>query len=252
MQLQHIAVQLIGIFFHPFDAVIAKQRFFQTVETGKFRIFRFFLEVVFAGVDAAVKVREQLGNGLDALVMLTRRGVQRFRFFDIAGFHRVGKGFGAANQLRGFRRHIGFIGGDRVAEAQHRIRFRRVFGGGAGDDQFAFRVGEQATGHVIFARLQVRGELLSKARRDVFALFHHHHPFQNLPLQRFLAVVLNNKLGFTRVNGHLHRLALLVVDGDFDLRDIRSLSTECRAEQRGHGHPQRITAKMNHHDHPFR
>ena len=149
--------------------------------------------------------------------MLTRRGVQRFRFFDIAGFHRVGKGFGAANQLRGFRRHIGFIGGDRVAEAQHRIRFRRVFGGGAGDDQFAFRVGEQATGHVIFARLQVRGELLSKARRDVFALFHHHHPFQNLPLQRFLAVVLNNKLGFTRVNGHLHRLALLVVDGRVSL-----------------------------------
>ena len=44
--------------------------------------------------------------------------------------------------------------------------------------------------------LQVRGELLSEARRDVFALFHHHHPFQNLPLQRFLAVVLNNKLGF--------------------------------------------------------
>ncbi|VGP33199.1 hypothetical protein SB00610_01863 [Klebsiella quasipneumoniae subsp. similipneumoniae] len=252
MQLQHIAVQLIGIFFHALDAVIAKQRLFQTVESGEFRIFRFFLEIVFAGVDAAVKVREQLSNRLNALVMLARRGVQRFRFFDVASFHRVGKGFGAADQLRGFRRHIGFISGDRFAEAQHRSRFRRVFGGGAGDDQFAFRVSEQTAGHVIFARLQVCGELLGKARRDVFALFHHHHPFQNLPLQRFLAVVLNNKLGFTRVNGDLHRLALFVVDGDFDLRDIRSLSTECRAEQRGHGHPQRITAKMNHHDHPFR
>ena len=50
-----------------------------------------------------------------------------------------------------------------------------------------------------------------------------------------VAVVLNDELGFTRLHRHIHRFALLVVDGNFYLRNIRSLSVACGTEQRGDG-----------------
>ena len=222
------------------------------MEAGEFRIFGFFLVIVFTSINTAVQIGEQLRDRFNALVVLTRRSIQRFRFFNISRLHRVGERFRAANQLCGFRRNVGFIGGNRLAKTQQRIGFRRIFGGGTGHNQLAFRVGQQPAGPIVFARLQVRRQLLRKAWRNVLALFNDHHAFENLPLQRFLTVVLNNELRFPRFHGDVHRLTLFVVNGDFYLRDIRSLSVEGRAEQRCDGKLQRITAKMNHHDHPFR
>ncbi|MNS84658.1 hypothetical protein D3C72_1184910 [compost metagenome] len=155
--------------------------------------------------------------------MLARWRVQRFGFLDITRFYRVGKGFGTGNQVCGLFGHVGFIGGDRLAQTQQRFAFRRIRRGFAFDDQLAFRVGQQAAGHVIFARLQVSRHFLGKARRDVFTLFHHHHAFEDFPLQRLLAMVLNDKLGFTAVDRDGHRLTLFIVHGDFHLRNI------CRA-----------------------
>ncbi|MND14140.1 hypothetical protein D3C80_43240 [compost metagenome] len=252
LQLQHVAVQTVGVALHALGAVVAKQGFFQTVEAGEFRIFRLLLVVVFTGINAAVKIGEQLGDRFDALVVLTRRGIQRFRFFDIARFHRVGEGLRAANQLGSLCRDVGFIGGNRFAEAQQRVGFRRVLGGRTGDNQLPFRVSQQAAGHIVFARLQVSRQLLRKARRNVFALFHDHHAFKDLPLQRLLTVVLNDELRFTRFHGHVHRFTLLVINGHFYLRNIRSLDAKGGAEQRCDGKLQRITAKMSHYDHPFR
>ncbi|MNB99452.1 hypothetical protein D3C75_467310 [compost metagenome] len=174
--------------------------------------------------------------------MLARRCVQGFGFLDIARFHRVGKGFGAGNEIRSLFGDVGFIGRNRVAEAQQGFTFGCISGGftfgciSGGftfDDQFAFRVGQQAAGHVIFARLQVSGHLLAKARRDILSLFHHHYPFEDLPLQRFLAVVLNDELGFTAVDGDAHRLALFVGNGDVNLRHIRRLDRKRRRQQYG-------------------
>ncbi len=197
------------------------------METGEFRIGGFLLVIIFTGIDAAIQVREQLGNRLDALVVLTGWRIQGFRFFDIARFHRVGKGFGAGNQVRRLFGDIRFVGSNGVAEAQQRIALRGVSGSGTFHDQLAFRVGQQAAGHVVFARLQVGGHLLAEARRDVFALFHHHHPFEDLPLQRFLAVVLDDELGFTAVDRDGHRLTLFIIDGNFNLRNICGLRGEC-------------------------
>jgi hypothetical protein len=50
------------------------------VETGEFRIGGFLLEIIFAGINAAIKVREQLGNRLDALVVLTGWRIRDFAF----------------------------------------------------------------------------------------------------------------------------------------------------------------------------
>ncbi len=233
LQLQHVTVELIGVFLHPFGSVIAKQGFFQTVEAGEFRIGGLLLIVVFTGVNAAIEVREQLGNRLDALVVLTGWRIQGFRFFDIARFHRIGKGFGTRHQVRRLFGDVGFIGGNRVAQAQQRCAFGRIRRRCAFDDQLTFRVSQQAAGHLIFPRLKISGHLLAEAWRDILTLFHHHHAFEDLPLQRFLAVVLNNKLGFAAVDGDGHRLALLIVDGDFYLRNICRLSGEGRSEQRG-------------------
>ena len=146
---------MIGVFIHAFDAVIAKQRFFQPVETGEFWIFGFFLVVILAGVNAAIKVREQLSDRLDTFIVLTRWRIQRFSFLDIACFHRIGKGFGAAHQLRSLGANPGFIGGNRFAEAKQRIGFRGTLDRLSGHRQFAFRVSQQAAGHIIFTRLQV-------------------------------------------------------------------------------------------------
>ena len=222
------------------------------METGEFRIFGFFLVVILAGVNAAIEVGEQLGDRFNTFVVLARRRVQRFRLLDIARFHCIGKGFGTANQLRGLGGNVGFIGGNGFTQAEQRIGFGGIFGRLAGHRQFAFRVGQQTAGHIIFARLQVGRQLLRKAGSDILPLFHHHHPFQNLPLQRFLAVVLNDELGFTRLHGDVHRLALFVGDGHFDLRNIGRLGVKSRAEQRSERKLQRITTKMIHHDHPFR
>ena len=233
MQLQHVAVQLVGILLHPFGRIIAKQGFLQTVETGEFRIGRFLLEIIFTGVNAAIKVREQLGDRLNALVMLTGWRVEGFRFFDITGLHRIGKGFGCRCQIRRLFRDVRFIRGNRIAKAQYRSAFRRIGRRFTFDDKLPFRVGQQTAGHLILARLQVGGHLLAEARSDIFALLHHQNTFQDLPLQRLLAVVLNNKLGFTAVHREGHRLTLLVVDGDLNLWNIRAPGGKCRSEQRG-------------------
>ncbi len=197
------------------------------METGEFRIGGFLLVVILTGIDAAIQVREQLGDRLDALVVLAGWRVQRFSFFDIARFHGVGKGFCAGNQIRGLFGHISFIGGDGIAQAQQRVAFGGVGGGSAFNNQLAFRVGQQAAGHVVFTRLQVGSHLLAEARRDVLTLFHHHDPFEDLPLQRFLAVVLDDELGFTAVDRDGHRLTLFIIDGNFNLRNIRGLRGEC-------------------------
>ncbi|MNS84654.1 hypothetical protein D3C72_1184870 [compost metagenome] len=166
--------------------------------------------------------------------MLARRCVQGFRFLDITRFHRVGEGFGPGDQVSGFFGHVGFIGGDRLAQAQQRFAFRRIRRGFAFHDQLAFRIGQQAAGHVVFARLQVGGHLLAKARGDVFTLFHHHYAFKDFPLQRLLAVVLNDKLSFTAVDHDGHRLTLFVVHGNFYLRHIRRARRERISKQRCH------------------
>ena len=80
LQLQHVAVQLLSVFLHPFGGVVAKQGFLQTVETGEFRIGGLLLEIIFTGVNAAIKVREQLGDRLDALVVLTGWRIEDFAF----------------------------------------------------------------------------------------------------------------------------------------------------------------------------
>ena len=56
LQFQHVTVQLCGVFFHPFGGVIAKQGFFKTVETGEFRIGGLLLEIIFAGINAAIQI----------------------------------------------------------------------------------------------------------------------------------------------------------------------------------------------------
>ncbi|MNE40463.1 hypothetical protein D3C80_1344860 [compost metagenome] len=234
MQFQHVGIELFSVFFHALGGVVAKQRFLQTMETGELRIGGFLLIIVFTGVNAAVEIREQLSDRLDALIMLTRWRIQGFRFFDIARFHRVGKGFGSGHQVGGLFRDVRFIRSDRCAEAQQCFAFCRISRRFAFHDQLAFRVSQQAAGHVVFARLQVRGHFLTKTGRDVFTLFHNHHAFEDFPLQRLLAVVLNNKLRFTAVDRDSHRLTLFIVHGHFHLRNISRLSRKRIRKQRCH------------------
>ncbi|CSG39932.1 Uncharacterised protein [Shigella sonnei] len=79
------------------------------METSEFWVGGFLLVIIFTGVNAAIQIGEQFSNRFNALIVLARRRIQCFRFFDIACFNRVGKGFGVGHQLRGFRHDIRFI-----------------------------------------------------------------------------------------------------------------------------------------------
>ncbi len=182
--------------------------------------------------------------------MLASRRIEGFRFGDIACFYRVGKRFGAGNQRGGFGAHPGFVLGHSAFQRHQIALRRRFFTTGGLDDKLAFRVAQQAAGHVIFTRLQVSGHLLAKAWRDVFALFDDHHAFKDFPLQRLLAVVQDDELGFTGVHRERHRLALFVVYGDFHLRNIRRAGGKGGADKRQQRHGKRATAKLIRHDHP--
>ena len=204
------------------------------MEAGEFWIGRFLLVIVFTGINAAIKIGEQLRNRLNALVVLTGGRIQGFRFVDIARFHRIRKGFGSRCQVCRLFDDIRFISGDGIAQAQQGRAFRGIRCGIPLNDELTFRVGQQTAGHVIFTRLQVSRHFLAKARRDIFALFHDHHAFENFPLQRFLAVVLNNKLCLTAVDRNGHRLTLLIIHRHLDLWNISSLSGEGRSNKRCH------------------
>ena len=224
---------MVGVLIHTFGGIVAKQRFLQAVEAGEFRIGGFLLIIIFTRIDAAVEIGEQFSNRFNTLIMLTGWRIQRFRFFQIACFNRISEGFSARNQLRGFSCHISFIFGNRAAQTQQSIALCGIRRCAAFYDQFAFRVSQQTAGHIIFARLQVSGHFLAKAWCNVFALFNHHNAFEDLPLQRFLAMVLDDELRFPGINRDSHRFTLFVVNRDFHLRNIGSLCIKSGGKQRG-------------------
>ena len=45
------------------------------------------LVIIFTGVNAAIQIGEQFSNRFNALIVLARRRIQCFRFFDIACFN---------------------------------------------------------------------------------------------------------------------------------------------------------------------
>ncbi len=232
MQFNGVLIQTIGIFAHVFGRVVGKQRLLQTVEAGEVRIRRFLLVVVFTGVDAAVQIGEQLGDRLDALIVLAGRRVQLARLLHVAGLHRVGEQLGLFHQPVDFFDDVDFVFGDRANQIQ-RVRFAVGSAVGCrGDGQFAFRVAQQPAGHVVFARFQRGGHFLGEARRDVFALFHHHHPFQDFPFDVFLAGVMHHKLRLAGRHRQLHRFALLVVNRDLDLRHVRRQRVDTQRKRR--------------------
>ena len=206
------------------------------------------LIIIFTRIDAAVEIGEQFSNRFNTLIMLTGWRIQGFRFFQIACFNRISEGFSARNQLRGFSCHISFIFGNRAAQTQQSIALCGIRRCAAFYDQFAFRVSQQTAGHIIFARLQVSGHFLAKAWCNVFALFNHHNAFKNFPLQRFLAVVLDDELRFPGVNRDRHRFTLFVVNRDFHLRNIGGLCRKSGCKQRGNTQLQRTTAKIKRHN----
>ncbi|MNT24320.1 hypothetical protein D3C72_1597870 [compost metagenome] len=202
------------------------------METGELRIFRFFLVVIFAGVDTAVQIGEQLGDRLNSLVMLTGRRIEFTRFCHVAGLHGIGEQLGLFDQPFHFFGDVDFVFSNRPNQI-HGVRF--AVGGSTGrrgHGQLAFRIAEQPTGHVVFARFQIGGHLLGEARCDILALFHHHHPFQNFPLHVFLAGVVHHKLGFTGRHRQLHRLTLFVVNGNLYLRHVRRQGINAQRERR--------------------
>ena len=239
---------MVGVLVHTFGGIVAKQRFLQAVEASEFRIGGFLLIIIFTRIDAAVEIGEQFSNRFNTLIMLTGWRIQRFRFFQIASFNRIGKGFGARNQLCGFGCHIGFVFGNRAAQTQQSIALCGIRRCTTFYDQFAFRVSQQAAGHIIFARLQVSRHFLAKAWRNVFAFFNHHNAFEDLPLQRFLAVVLDDELRFPGVYRDRHRFTLFVVNRDFHLRNIGGLCRKSGCKQRGNTQLQRTTAKIKRHN----
>ncbi len=202
------------------------------METGEVRVRRFLLVVVFAGVDAAVQIGEQLGDRLDALIVLAGRRVQLARLLHVTGLHRVGEQLGLFHQPIDFFGDVNFVFGDRANQIQ---RARLAVGsavGRCGDSQFAFRIAQQPAGHVIFARFQRGGHFLGETRRDVLALFHHHHPFQDFPFDVFLAGVVHHKLRLAGRHRQLHWFALLVVDRDLDLRHVRRQGVDAQRKRR--------------------
>ncbi|NUA50716.1 hypothetical protein HAT94_04061 [Dickeya solani] len=227
MQLLGIGVQLIRIVLQALGGVIGKQRFFQPVEAGEFRVVGFLLVVIFTGIDAAVQIGEQLGNRFDTLVVLAGRRVELARLIQLAGFDGIGEQFGLLYQPFHFFGHVNLVLGDRPHQIQH-VGFR---GGGTtagGHHQFTLGVAEQAAGHIVFARFQVGGHFLGKARRDILTLFHHHHPFEDFPLQVFLAGVGDHKLRFARRHGDLHRFTLFIIYCDLNLRNVCGQRVERR------------------------
>ncbi len=133
LQILRIFIEAVSIAAHARVVAVGKQRFFQPVEAGEFRVSGFFLIIVFAGVNAAVEVGEEFGNRLNPLIVLTRRRIERFGFVDITRFYRVGESFGGADQLRHFLHHVGFIVGNRLGKLHHiwfaAGGFRRAAGG---------------------------------------------------------------------------------------------------------------------------
>ena len=206
------------------------------------------LIIIFTRIDAAVEIGEQFSNRFNTLIMLTGWRIQGFRFFHITGFNCIGEGFSARHQLRGFSRHVGFVLGNRAAQTQQSIALCGIRRCAAFYDQFAFRVSQQTAGHIIFARLEVSGHFLAKAWCNVFALFNHHNAFKNFPLQRFLAVVLDDELRFPGIHRDGHRLTLFVVNRDFHLRNIGGLCRKSGCKQRGNTQLQRTTAKIKRHN----
>jgi len=82
--------------------------------------------------------------------------------------------------------------------------------------------------------LQIGGQFLAKARRNVFTLFDHHHAFEDLPLQRFLAVVKDHKLRFACIHCQVHRFTLFVSDRHFHLWNICCVYRECTGNECRH------------------
>ena len=70
------------------------------------------VEVVDAGVDARVEVAEGLGDGLDRLVGLARRGEQRLSRGDVARPQRLREGVRARDEQRRLAFQIAAVGGD--------------------------------------------------------------------------------------------------------------------------------------------
>ena len=152
---------------------------------------------------------------------LAHRGIS---LFDIPGLHRIRKGFGSRRQVCRLFGNVRLIGGDCIAQAQHRSAFRRIGRGISLDDGLPAGLVQQ-TAESSHTRPAPRLAVIFWLKPG--AIFHAlprpERLFQDLPLQRLLAVVLNNKLGFTAVHREGHRLTLLVVDRHLNLWNIRSL-----------------------------
>ena len=184
--------------------------------------------VVFTRINAAIEIGEQFCNRFDTFIMLTRWSIKFLCRCQIAFFHCIGEGFSLLNQLLNFLHDINFVFCNRPHQRHCVSLYRGCAVGGLNND-FSFRITQQPTGHIVFARLKGCRHFLGEAWGDVFALFHHHDAFKDFPFQTFLAVVMHDELGFSGRNCERHRLTLFVIDRNFHLRQC--VGGKCRGRR---------------------
>ncbi len=210
--------------------LIGEEALLDAVEAHEARVLGLLLVVVLAAVHRAVEVVEQLGDGLDALVMLVGRGVERLGLVELAGLDGVREGPGGGQHRVDLLRHVDLVLGQRADELHRRGRRalrslglggllvgrlgvgdlgrfgggrgRRDGGGrgrrgrgrggvGGGDLQRALGVRQQAAGHLVVAGVERGGQRLGEARDDVLALLDDVRALKDLPFHGALGIVLD-------------------------------------------------------------
>ena len=173
----HIGQQFVGNLVYAGGAVFHPQRVFEAVKAGEGRVFGALFEIVFARINGRIELVKQLGNRLDALIVIAGGGKQRFGFGDIAGFYGGGEFGGFGHQFLGFGLHISFVFGQGLFQLGHIGLRCGGFKAAVGHGELAARVGEQAAGHFVFAGQQRYRHFVGQAGGDVFTLVYHHHAF---------------------------------------------------------------------------
>jgi len=104
------------------------------------------------------------------------------------------------DEVVGLMLDVGLVGRDRPDQV-HRRRPDRLLVHHRRDHEAALRVAQQPAGHGVGAGIEMRGQLLHEAGRDVLALLLDHDPVQDFPLHRPRAGIAYTEHGFARRHG---------------------------------------------------
>ncbi len=173
------------------------------------------------GVDRVVQFGKALGGRGDPLIGSAGRQVSGLRLAQVASVDGLLQGAHGFDQRRTLHAQIHTVFGQCADERGHRGRLGAGLGlSGRGHVQSAVRVGQQAAGDAVVARLQVGVNYHAQARCDVLALFEHHHAVEDFPFNRAFRAVDDTKRSLA--SRHRQRIGFTVVgvDGDRGFRAV--------------------------------